>query len=202
MKIEIWFEFASTYSYLTVARAEERLAGTGLELRWCPFLLGPIFRDKGWDTSPFVIDPVKGAYMWRDMARRAESYGLPFLRPDIFPMHSLKAARVMTAVLDEPWCGAFAREVFAAQFARGEDISQVGVLTAALRPHTEDPEHWLALAQTDPVKDALRQRTETAREIGLFGAPSFRVGDEVFWGDDRFEDAIAWAERDRDARGA
>lgn len=193
MKIEIWFEFASTYSYLTVARAEETLRAAGLDFEWKPFLLGPIFRAKGWDTSPFVLDEIKGEYMWRDMARRAARHGLPFVRSEVFPMHSLSAARIMTAALDEPWCGAFARDVFSAQFARGEDISDPDVLTRALRRHTPDPGQWLSLAQTDRIKAELRSRTDTAMAIGLFGAPSFRVGDEIFWGDDRFEDAIAWA---------
>lgn len=193
MKIEIWFEFASTYSYLTVARAEATLRDAGVAFRWMPFLLGPIFRDKGWPTSPFVLDKVKGAYMWRDMERRAARLVLPFRKPAIFPMHSLAAARIMTAALEEPWCGAYARDVFAAQFARGEDISDANVLRRALDNHTADPEHWIAMSRTDQVKEDLRSRTETAHALGLFGAPSFRVGDEIFWGDDRFEDALSWA---------
>ena len=105
MKLDIWFEFASTYSYLTVARAEPLLQAAGVAFEWRPFLLGPIFRDKGMDTSPFVLDPVKGAYMWRDLARRADRYGLPFTRPAHFPMNGLTAARIMTAARAEPWSG-------------------------------------------------------------------------------------------------
>ncbi len=193
MKIEIWFEFASTYSYLTVSRAEGLLRDTPLTLEWKPFLLEPIFRAKGMETSPFVLDEVKGAYMWRDMARRADRHGLPFVRPAIFPMHSLRAARIMTAALSEPWRGAFARGVFSAQFARGEDISDPAVLMTVLKQHVSGPGHWLKLAETEKVKEQLRDTTEAAEAIGLFGAPSFRVGDELFWGDDRFEDAVAWA---------
>ncbi|MEM7290244.1 MAG: 2-hydroxychromene-2-carboxylate isomerase [Pseudomonadota bacterium] len=193
MKIEIWFEFASTYSYLTVSRAENVVERAGVGFEWKPFLLGPIFREKGWKTSPFILDEIKGSYMWRDVARRAKHYGLAFARPSIFPMNSLMAARIMMAALKEPWCGAYAKDVFAAQFARGEDISDPNILARALKTHTSDPGHWLALAQTDRVKQQLRSQTETAKSLGLFGAPSFRVGDELFWGDDRLEDAIAWA---------
>lgn len=193
MKLEIWFEFASTYSYLTVARAEDVLQRAGVEFEWKPFLLGPIFRRKGWDTSPFVLDETKGAYMWRDVERRAEGYGLPFARPPNFPMQSLLAARVMTAILGEPWCGSFARDVFRAQFVRGEDISDPDVVTRALENHASCPSDWLALAQTETTKEGLRSQTEAASAVGIFGAPSFLVGDEVFWGDDRFEDAVAWA---------
>ena len=193
MTFEIWFDFASTYSYLTIARAENRLRHAGMEVDWKPFMLGAIFRAKGWETSPFVLDEVKGAYMWRDVERRAALHGLPFVQPPKFPMHSLLAARVMTAARDEPWRGAFAKDVFTAQFARGEDIADPNVLTNVLRGMTADPAHWLERAQTDAAKSELRAQTETASEIGLFGAPSFRVGDEIFWGDDRFEDAIALA---------
>ncbi len=193
MTLEIWFEFGSTYSYLTVSRAKALLNEKGVPFEWKPFLLGPIFKSKGWDTSPFVLDPIKGAYMWRDMKRRADVYGLPFVRPDIFPMHSLAAARLMTAALAEPWCGTFARAVFAAQFARGEDISDPTVLRHALTTCGVDPEQWFAKAQSSPVKDELRARTEEAQDIGIFGAPTFRVGDELFWGDDRLDDAMNWA---------
>jgi len=110
-------------------------------------------------------------------------------------MNGLKAARVMTAALDEPWCSAFARAVFTAQFARGEDISTDDVLRQAIADCGADPAHWLARAREDDFKADLRARTEQAQEYGIFGAPSFRVGNELFWGDDRLEDAMAWAER-------
>lgn len=193
MKLEIWFEFASTYSYLTVARAEDMLTKAGIAYMWRPFLLGPIFRERGMETSPFVLDPGKGAYMWRDVARRAALYGLPFQRPDIFPMNGLAAARVMTAALDETWCGAFARAVFEAQFARGADISQPGVLAEALEACGVVAQPWLDRAEQTETKLRLRALTDEARARGLFGAPSFLVGDELFWGDDRLEDAVAWA---------
>ncbi|MEW9921192.1 2-hydroxychromene-2-carboxylate isomerase [Marimonas sp. MJW-29] len=194
MKVEIWFEFASTYSYLTVCRAPALLEEAGVDFLWRPFLLGPIFRDRGMETSPFVTDGLRGAYMWRDMERRAAHFGLPFARPGTFPANGLQAARVMTAALQEPWCGAFARDVFAAQFARGQDISDVAVLREVLAGQGGDADHWLARSQQDDTKAALRQATDRARELGIFGAPSFVVGDDMFWDDDRLEDAIGWAQ--------
>jgi 2-hydroxychromene-2-carboxylate isomerase len=193
VRVEIWFEFASTYSYLTVSRAEKLLRHAGIELVWRPFLLGPIFRDRGMNTSPFVVDPVKGRYMWRDMARRCKKYGLPFMRPNTFPMNGLKAARIMTAALDQPWCGAFARSVFTAQFGRGDDISDDFVLGNALDTCGVPQKLWLNRAQLPETKDALRTATDQARNFGIFGAPCMVVGDELFWGDDRLEDAILFA---------
>lgn len=192
-QLHLWFEFASTYSYLTVSRIEGLLQGTPVQLVWHPFLLGPLFRDRGLETSPFVADPVKGAYMWRDMARRAAQLDLPFARPAIFPANSLTAARIMTAASGEAWSGAFARGVFAAQFQNGADISEDATLAAVLADCDVSPETWLAKAQTPEVKAALRAQTDQARALGIFGAPSMVVGDELFWGDDRLEDAIAFA---------
>lgn len=193
MRLEIWFEFASTYSYLTVSRVQALLQETQIECVWRPFLLGPIFKDRGLASSPFVLDPLKRTYMWRDMERRAQRYNLDFTRPEIFPMNGLKAARIMTAAVDKHWCGDFARLVFKAQFASGADISDEGVVKAALTECGVNPIHWLDLAQQDETKQKLRDFTEQARTLGIFGAPSFVVGEEIFWGDDRLEDAIAWA---------
>lgn len=192
MKLEIWIEFASTYSYLTVMRVEDVLQRAGVEYEWRPFLLGPVFQAKGWETSPFVLDPVKGAYMWRDVERRAERLGLAFKRPSIFPANGLKAARIMMAALDEPWCGAFARAVFRAQFEDGADISTDDMLANALESCGVDPGEWFARASDTATKVALRKQTERAQQIGIFGAPSFTVGEELFWGDDRLDDALAF----------
>ncbi len=193
MKLEIWFEFASTYSYLTVSRAQKLLQEAEVPFVWRPFLLGPIFKDRGMDTSPFVLDPVKGAYMWRDMERQCEKYGLPFEQPTIFPANGLKAARVMTAAQDEVWCGQFARAVFTAQFAHRTDISDDKILSDALTSCDVQPEYWLEKAKQHETKLKLRNATDEARAAGIFGAPTFRVGREIFWGNDRLEDALAYA---------
>lgn len=202
MKLEIWFEFASTYSYLTVSRAEPLLNAAGVEFSWRPFLLGPIFRERGLETSPFVLDPVKGAYMWRDLARRAARLDLPFVQPSVFPMNGLRAARIMIAALNTPWSGEFARAVLAAQFGRGADISDTAVLRDALAACDMEPTLWLEAAQTERTKEALRAATEEARDHGIFGAPSFLIGSELFWSNDRLEDAIDCARGARRTLGA
>ena len=88
-KLTFWFEFASTYSYLSAMRIEELAAKAGVEIVWKPFLLGPIFKAQGWDTSPFNLYPAKGKYMVRDMERIAEARGLKFRLPDPFPQNGL-----------------------------------------------------------------------------------------------------------------
>lgn len=195
--IEFWFEFASTYSYLTVMRIGKAARQAGVDVEWKPFLLGPVFLALGWNDSPFNIYPPKGRYMWRDLARLADKYGLPFRLPSRFPRSGLLAARVaLVATQDsgaEPWVESFARAVMTANFAEDRDIGEPAVIADILGRLNLPADELLQRAQAEPNKLALRRQTERAVELGLFGAPSFRVGDELFWGNDRLEDALAWA---------
>ncbi len=191
--IDLWFEFASTYSYLSVSRIEAVARAAGVELRWQPFLLGPIFAAQGWKDSPFNLQPAKGRYMWRDMERLCEGYGLPFQRPSRFPRNGLLAARVACAGLSEPWLPEFVRATFAANFARDLEIADPEVLKDVLHALGVDADVLLAEAGTPAVKQRLREQTERAGELGIFGAPSFVVGDELYWGNDRLGEAVARA---------
>ncbi len=195
MKIDFWFEFASTYSYLSAMRLPARAAKAGVTVRWRPFLLGPIFAAQGWDTSPFNIYAAKGNYMWRDMARQCDRLGLSFTRPDPFPQNGLLAARVATAAEEGRERVAFIHNIYLAEFSEGLDISDPDVV-AACAGAAGLPADVLETAQRDATKTALRATTEEAVKKGLFGAPSFTVGNELFWGDDRMEEALNWAARD------
>ncbi len=95
--IELWFEFGSSYSYLSVMRIEQLAAGLGVTVQWRPFLLGPIFKSFGWSTSPFVVQTWKTEYVWRDMERECRKYGLAWTRPTAFPRTALLPARVATS---------------------------------------------------------------------------------------------------------
>lgn len=193
MELRFWFDFASTYSWPSVLRIEAEAAQAGVAVRWQPFLLGPIFQAKGWTTSPFNLDPAKGRHMWRDLERRAAALGHAVRRPDPFPANSLRAARVMTAAAAEPWAPGFARALMTAEFARGADIADEAVLAEALAAVGAEPAAWLVRAGAQEVKDALRAATGEAARRGIFGAPSFTVEDELFWGDDRLGEALLWA---------
>lgn len=199
-KLDFWFDFASTYSYLSAMRIEQLAENAGVTVEWRPFLLGPIFAAQGWNNSPFNIYPSKGRYMWRDMERRAAQFGISFNRPDpgdprMFPQHSVLAARLALIAIDEGQGAEFCRAVFSAEFADGRDISNEATLTGILKGLGLDPDAVFAAALAQENKTRLRAQTEAAIEKGLFGAPSFTVGEELFWGDDRLEDAIAWAKR-------
>jgi 2-hydroxychromene-2-carboxylate isomerase len=194
--LDFWFDFASTYSYPAAARIRPLAAEAGITVRFRPFLLGPIFKAQGWDTSPFNLYPAKGRHMWRDLERICEDLGLPFRRPEPFPQNSLLAARVAMAGLTKGWGEDFCVAVYRAQFAEGRRIDDPAALGAILESLGADARTAFDAAQSDANKLALRQQTEAAQRLGLFGAPSFvTASGEVFWGNDRLEQALRWAKR-------
>jgi 2-hydroxychromene-2-carboxylate isomerase len=192
--LQFWFEFASTYSYAAAMRVERLARARGVALEWRAFLLGPIFQSQGWSDSPFNLYEAKGRYMWRDLERICAAEGLPFRRPSRFPRSGLLAARVACRFAGEPWLPAFVREVYAANFGRDEEIGDPAVVAGCLERAGEAPAPLLEAAEGAEAKAALRAQTEQARQLGIFGAPSFLAGGELFWGNDRLEAALAWHE--------
>ena len=194
--MDFWYEFGSTYSYPAAMRIEQLAAKAAVVVRWRPFLLGPIFKTYGWNDSPFNIFAEKGRYMWRDLQRICEAEGLPLKLPPIrFPQNGLKAARLALVGEEEGWTAAFTRTVFTVNYAEQKDISDETTLRAILGSLDVDAERALAAASSPEIKQALRTQNEEAVMRGLFGAPSFTVGDELFWGNDRLEEALGWATR-------
>jgi 2-hydroxychromene-2-carboxylate isomerase len=191
--IQFWFEFASTYSYPAAMRIAERAAAAGVAVAWRPFLLGPIFQAQGWNDSPFNIYPAKGRYMWRDLERICRKEGLPLQRPTRFPRPSLLAARIACVGAEEPWGPAFVRATYHANFADDRDIGEPEVVRDILNGLGLDAADLGERAQTADVKARLRGNTDEAIAAGVFGAPSFVVDGELFWGTDRLDDALAWA---------
>ncbi len=194
--LEFWFEFASTYSYLAAEQVEARAGVSGVDVAWRPFLLGPIFRAQGFADSPFNLFPAKGRYMWRDLARLCAKYGVAFSRPSVFPRNGLLAARVACAAASEPWLPDFVRAGYRANFALDRDIADPRVLVTLLDDLGQPGAAILERAASNENKLALRAQSERAASLGIFGAPSFRVGSELFWGHDRLDDALAWCVRD------
>ena len=192
-EIEFWFEFGSNYSYLSVMRIEAAAAQRGVTVRWKPFLLGPIFRSLGWNTSPFVLQPAKGNYVWKDMERQCRKHGLPWQRPTVFPRSSLLPLRVALVGAEQPWIGAYCRRIMSLNFAEDREIDAPNLLAEVLTQLSLPAQTILGEAQSDANKLALRQQTEAAQTRGIFGAPTFFVGDEMFWGDDRLDDALTHA---------
>lgn len=193
--ITFWYEFASTYSYPAAMRIERLAAEAGVAVAWRPFLVGPLFHEQqGLTDSPFNSFPVKGAYMWRDLERVCDLEGLPLVRPSQFPRNGLQAARIAIVGLEDGWTPAFSQAVYQANFVDDQDISDPAVLAPLIASVGAGPEHVLAAAASDPVKARLKDHVAEARRLGVFGAPSFVTADgELFWGNDRLEQALDWA---------
>lgn len=181
--IEFWCELASTYTYLAASRIDALARRAGIGVVWRPFTLGPIFKQQGWTTSPFVLQEAKGNYMWRDVEREAEALGIAWRRPSAFPRNSIPAGKI-AAALDGDDRARFALRALRANFAEDRDIGSPAVIAELLGELG-----LVAPADTG----ALRKNTEEAMRLGVFGAPTFNVAGELFWGNDRLERAIAWA---------
>ncbi len=192
--LEFWFEFGSTYSYLAAARIEVTAASAGVPVRWEPFLLGPIFAEQGWDDSPFNVYPAKGRYMWRDMERLCWKHGIPLAKPSRFPRSGVTAARVacLAKAMSEPWLPGFVRAVFRANFAEDREIGDAAEVRSILDALGLPGARVVEKSEAPENRGRLREQTRRAVELGVFGAPSFVAGGELFWGNDRLEDALEW----------
>ena len=192
-EIDFWFDFASNYSYLSVMRIESQAAMHHVRVRWQPFLLGPVLQALGYETPPFIVQKEKGEYVWKDMERQCRKYAVPWRQPLAFPRRALLPLRVATLGANEPWIGAFCRDVMQLNFAQDREIDSPAAVGDVLEHLGLPAQQVIADALTDANKLKLREHTEQARALRIFGAPTFFVGVEMFWGNDRLDDALAFA---------
>jgi 2-hydroxychromene-2-carboxylate isomerase len=192
-EIEFWFEFGSNYSYLSVMRIEQEAQRQGVRIVWKPFLLGPIFQSLGMENSPFALQKEKGTYVWQDMVRQCRKYGVPWTHPSVFPRLSVLPLRVALLGAEKPWIGVFCRQVMLLNFSLDQDINHPEAIAGILGELGLPGSEILIQAQAEPAKTRLRQQTEEARARGIFGAPTFYAGGEMFWGNDRLDDALLFA---------
>lgn len=189
--IDFWFTMGSTYSGLSVMRLSNIERSTGMSFRWRLFHLLLILQEM--KHVPFADKPAKCAYMWRDIARRAAMYGLAGKFPAPYPARQSVAANQVAIVgMQEGWGKDFVRAAYRRWFQQGEETGSEPNLSSSLRDVGQEPDRVLALAKTAETNDRLLAETDAARQLGIFGSPTFVVGGESFWGDDRIEDAISW----------
>jgi 2-hydroxychromene-2-carboxylate isomerase len=142
---------------------------------------------------PFADKPTKAAYMWRDIERRAAMYNLPARLPAPYPVkQSITANLVALAGMREGWGPDFARAAYRRWFQLGEETGSEPNVSNSLQDIGQDAVRVLALANSEATKAKLAAETDAARQLGIFGSPTFSVGQELFWGDDRLEDAVSW----------
>ncbi len=169
--IDFWFSTGSTYTYLTVSRLEKVEAVTGVRFNWRPFSVRVLMREQ--NNTPFATKPVKMGYMWRDIERRAAMYGLAAKVPAPYPLQQFDLA-------NRRW------------FVDGLEPGLEPNLGASLEEVGQDPARVVALAEAERIGQVYAAATDEARRLGLFGSPTFAVAGELFWGDDRLDDALAW----------
>lgn len=189
--IDYWFSVASTYNFLTAMRLDGVERASGLTFRWRPFDLRRILLDM--NNVPFSGKPVKMSYMWRDVQRRAAGYGIEAKLPAPYPLqHSVVGAQIALLGMREGWGKDFVRAGYKAWFQRGLEPFVEPILTETLSGLGLTTDKVIAEASGETNKRLLDDETEHARSLGVFGSPTFVVERELFWGDDRLEDAIAW----------
>lgn len=183
MHLEFYFDLVSTYSYLASTQMDALAARTGATVVWKPFLLGAVFKATA-NQSP-ITNPTKAPHVLKDAMRWADYYGVPFVVPPTFPFNSIKALRLVLVADRQGKGTAAAKAAFQRAWGEGKDIGDEAELRVIAERAGLDPSAALAAIEEPAIKDALRKNTEDAVARGAFGAPSFFVGDELFWGNDR-----------------
>jgi 2-hydroxychromene-2-carboxylate isomerase len=189
-----YYDLGSPYAYLSAERISGLFTEAGLEQpEWQPILLGGLFHrfDRGsWSETPARAEGMA------EVERRAEVYGLPPLAwPKPWPGNTLVAMRAATFAKQTGRTIAFSLAAFRHAFAAGRDLADVDSVTIAAAACELHPRALLKAIETDVVKEGLKEATERAGDLGVEGVPSVVVGEEVFWGDDRLEEAVAAAGR-------
>ena len=184
-----YYDLGSPYAYLSAERISGLFNEAGLEQpEWQPILLGGLFRH--FDRGSWALTEARAEGI-AEIERRAAEQGLPpIVWPEVWPGEMLHAMRVATFAKQTGRTIAFSLAAFRQQFAAGKDLTDpdnVMIAAAACELH---PRALDSAVKTSIVKDALREATDAAATAGVFGVPSVRVGAEVFWGDDRLEDAV------------
>ena len=191
--IDFWFSIGSTYTYLAVMRVDRVAAGEGLTVRWRPFDIRHVLSVN--DHNPYYGMADKTAYMWRDIARRAEAYGLAPSLPAPYPLaDSPQANRVAALAAEEGWLKPYVLGTYRRWFEGADPAGEEPNLSASIAEAGQNAARVLSDANSAKGYERLLKATEEAMAAGVFGAPSFVVDGELFWGNERLEDAIAWAQ--------
>lgn len=194
-RLEFFLSYGSTYTYLAVMRLPKLAREACVEVVWRPFSLADLLTEVGLPEGPFSPFPNKLRYMWRDLERRALKYGLPFTnRPD-YPWPYVETGLIGILAQQEGWVVPFSQHVYRAAFEHGNVLGARDTLDTAIKAAGHESERVFEMIAGNEIAETWRANTEAARQNGIFGVPSFVVAGELFWGDDRIEDALGWATR-------
>lgn len=182
-RIEFFYDIGSPYSYLAATQMEDLARETGLPVAWRPFLLGGVFKGAG--NQPPIAVPARAPYLLRDISRCSEQLGVPFRMPGTFPINTLTAMRTL-AGMPEADLPAASLKLFRAYWFDGADVSSPDTVASVLGAEA------VARSSEDAVKQKLKDNSDEAVRRGAFGAPTFFVGNEMFFGHDRIGQMIWW----------
>jgi 2-hydroxychromene-2-carboxylate isomerase len=187
-RVEFYYDLVSPFSYLAQTQIGRIRDETGAEVVWRPMLLGAVHKLSG-NNAPITV-PAKGRYSFKDIHRWAAQYDAPLKFPEAFPFKTVATMRAAVYCEEKGKLEEFTREAFKVYWEEanppdGLEADESGQISELARRIGMEPEEVLEGASEQRVKDTLKEETERAVERGVFGAPTFFVGDEMFWGNDR-----------------
>ena len=185
--VDFYFDYGSPAAWLAYTQLPKLAADTGATVVLKPILLGGVFQSTG-NRAPITV-PLKGSYLFRDFARFARRYGVPLVMNPHFPINTITLMRIDAglAMRSDPRLPTYRDAMFRAIWVDQQNMNDPATVGAVLARAGFDPAGMLAIASDPAVKDALKALTQAAVDRGIFGAPTFFVGDEMFWGQDRLD---------------
>ena len=191
-KIEFFYDYVSVYSYLANSQLDELVSKTGAEIVYRPMFLGGVMEATG-NRPPATIKP-KGEYLLSDISRWVARYSLPFNMNPEFPQNTINALRIALVALKQGEFPDIHQGLFDAMWVNEKNLSDKEVLAGVITSAGCDTEKYIADIARQEIKDELKANTAEAIRRGAFGAPTFYIGEQMFFGNDRFdfiEEAIA-----------
>jgi 2-hydroxychromene-2-carboxylate isomerase len=193
-RLDFYFFYGSIHSYLSVMRIDALIEAARVEVHWRPFNLREILIEQ--NNTAFVKNEVKMNYVWHDVERRAVRHGIPFAGRAPYPADpDLLALKVGVIAAQEGWCADYSRATFHDWFIERRAPGVADHVERILASLGKSPAPLVARAKSADAEQLMKTETDAARRLGIFGAPTFAIGTEIFWGDDRLEEAIGFASR-------
>ena len=185
--VDFYFDFGSPAAYLAYTQLPKLATDTGASVVMKPMLLGGVFQATG--NRPPISVPLKGSYLFQDLNRYAKRYGVPFIMNPHFPINTITLMRAASGLQlrQDARFDLFCSTLFKAIWVDSKNMNDLAVVGAVLHEAGFDGAALLALSSLQEVKDLLKAQTQAAVDRGIFGAPTFFVGDEMFWGQDRLD---------------
>ena len=194
-KIDFYFSIGSTYTYLSVTRILDMEKKHQVKFNWKPFSVRAIMKEM--NNIPFPKDKInKVNYMWRDIERRAEGYGFFAKTPVPYPLSEFDLAnQVAVYGLSKDWGIEYVRLSYKKWFQEGKEPGISPSISEICSELNLNIDEIISNSKSKEIENKYKLNTDTARNNKVFGSPSFIVNNEIFWGDDRMEDAIRWSKR-------